>query len=314
MLRIWVLTVLTETSSDRAISGRVRFVGRNRSTRSSLGLSSSGGGRRFRSMSWRRCASQEVNDIGEQGAVRRLVTWEDVEELAGVAHSKREDQPIWFSSSERGLGCGRGGVPIAQSQVREASEQMRFDECVRREAGRRHHALNVSEDSQRRGRVSLCQADRCSGEVNGVNPFVFGGELVERCARFVWHPETSEPFGDHRCENVHTGEKRLRLHGGGQRLECRLMLAATGMQHARRPCAAAPRRQGRCLPGRLPNRGAANALPPRTRPSTPLWRQPPRTRARAPGDRSSRSARPGLRPDDRVRVRFVSETSGDGNA
>jgi hypothetical protein len=51
MLRIWVLTVLTETSSDRAISGRVRFVGRNRSTRNSLGLSSSGGDRRFRSMS-----------------------------------------------------------------------------------------------------------------------------------------------------------------------------------------------------------------------------------------------------------------------
>ena len=52
-------------------------------------------------------------------------------------------------------------------------------------------------------------------EVNGVYPFVFGGEPVERCARFVWHPETSEPFGDHRCENVHTGEKRLRLHRRG---------------------------------------------------------------------------------------------------
>ena len=44
---MWVLTVLTETSSDRAISGRVRFVGRNRSTRNSLGLSASGGDRRF---------------------------------------------------------------------------------------------------------------------------------------------------------------------------------------------------------------------------------------------------------------------------
>ena len=47
--------------------------------------------------------------------MRRLVTWEDVEELASVVHSKWEDQPIWFSSSERGLGCGSGGVPIAQS-------------------------------------------------------------------------------------------------------------------------------------------------------------------------------------------------------
>ena len=165
--------------------------------------------------------------------MRRLVTWEDVEELAGVAHRKREDQPIWFSSRERGLGCGRGGVPIAQSEIREAGEQMRFDESVRREAGGRRHALSVSEDSQRRGRVSLGQADRCVGEVNGVDPFVFGGELVERCARLIWHSETSEPFGDHRREDVHTAEQRLRLHGGGQRLECRPMLPATGVQHAR---------------------------------------------------------------------------------
>ena len=104
-------------------------------------------------------------------------------------------------------------------------------------AERRHHALNVSEDSQRRGRVSLCQADCCSRRGQWrPSAFVFGGELVERGARFVWHPETSlvpQPFGDHRCENVHTGEKRLRLHRRGQRLECRLMLAATGMQHTR---------------------------------------------------------------------------------
>src|ERR1700716_2145383 len=61
---------------------------------------------------WRRCASQEVNDIGHQGAVRRLVTWEDVDELARVVHGERKDQPVWFSGRERGLGCGRGGVPI----------------------------------------------------------------------------------------------------------------------------------------------------------------------------------------------------------
>src|SRR5437762_2574138 len=98
------------------------------------------------------------------------MTWEDVEELASVAHSEREDQPIWFSSSERGLGCGRGGVAIAQGEVAEAGEQMCFDESVRRSAGRRHHALNVSEDSQRRSRSFLCQADCCSREVDGVNP------------------------------------------------------------------------------------------------------------------------------------------------
>ncbi len=45
--------------------------------------------------------------------MRRFVTWEDVEEPGCVGHSKREDQPIWFSSSERGLGFSSSGVPIA---------------------------------------------------------------------------------------------------------------------------------------------------------------------------------------------------------
>ena len=74
--------------------------------------------------------------------------WEDVEELGSLEHSEREDQPIWFSSSEGGLGCGSGGVPIAQSQVREASEHTCFDECVRREAKRR------SKNSRRQRRLS----------------------------------------------------------------------------------------------------------------------------------------------------------------
>ncbi len=44
MLRTCVLTVLGETDSSPAISGRDRFVGRYRSTLSSPGLSSSAGG------------------------------------------------------------------------------------------------------------------------------------------------------------------------------------------------------------------------------------------------------------------------------
>ena len=80
--------------------------------------------------------------------------WKDVEQLGGVVHGKREDQPIWFSSSESGLGCCCGGVPITQCQVGEAREHVCFDECVRREAERRHHVLYVSEDCQRDGRVS----------------------------------------------------------------------------------------------------------------------------------------------------------------
>jgi len=79
--------------------------------------------------------------------MRRLMTWENVEELGSVVHDKREDQPIRLSSSKRGFGCGCGGVPIAQSYVREAGEYMCLDECVCWEAGRRHKALNVSEDS-----------------------------------------------------------------------------------------------------------------------------------------------------------------------
>ena len=77
--------------------------------------------------------------------MRSLVTSEDVEEVGSLVHGKREDQPVCFSSSERRLGCGSGGGPIAQSQVREAGEHMCFDECVCREAERRHHVLNVSE-------------------------------------------------------------------------------------------------------------------------------------------------------------------------
>ena len=46
--------------------------------------------------------------------MRRSVRWEDVQEFGGVAHRKREDQPIWFCSRERGLDCGGGGGPFAQ--------------------------------------------------------------------------------------------------------------------------------------------------------------------------------------------------------
>ena len=54
--------------------------------------------------------------------MRRSVTWEDVQQLGRVRHSKGEDQPIWLGGSERGLGCGPGGVPIVSRQVSEASE------------------------------------------------------------------------------------------------------------------------------------------------------------------------------------------------
>ena len=58
MLRIWVLTVFTETDSSLAISGRDRFVGRYRSTRSSLGLSCS--------------ISAAAGGLAREGDVRRV--------------------------------------------------------------------------------------------------------------------------------------------------------------------------------------------------------------------------------------------------
>src|SRR5258708_38382136 len=101
------------------------------------------------------------------------MTWQNVEELGSVVHGKREDQPIRLSTSKRRLGGGSGGGPIAQSYGREAREHMCFEQCVRREAWRRNKALNGSEDSQRRGRVSLCQADCRPAQVDAHARVVF---------------------------------------------------------------------------------------------------------------------------------------------
>ena len=63
----------------------------------------------------------------------RFVTRERVEQLRGVDHREREDQPVWLGGRERRLGCGSGGVSIPQGEVRDAGEQMRFDERERRD-------------------------------------------------------------------------------------------------------------------------------------------------------------------------------------
>ena len=57
--------------------------------------------------------------------MRRFVLWEDVEELTSVVHRKREDQPIWFGGSERGLYGSSCRAPIAQREVRSASQPNR---------------------------------------------------------------------------------------------------------------------------------------------------------------------------------------------
>jgi hypothetical protein len=65
----------------------------------------------------------------------------------------------------------------------------------------------------------------------------FGGESGERRPCLVWHTEASlsgrEPSGDPRRECVDTCESRLRAGRRFEFLERRLMLPATGVQHAR---------------------------------------------------------------------------------
>ena len=147
----------------------------------------------------------------------RFVTRERVEQLRGSGHCKREHQPVRLGGRERCLGRGGGGVSIPQVQVRDAGEQMRFNE---RERGddRGRDVQDASECIQRCGRVPLRQADHCARVVNGTHlPVVdgtdlpgLGGESGERCARLIWHPKASlrgrEPSGDPRRESVHTCE------------------------------------------------------------------------------------------------------------
>ena len=105
----------------------------------------------------------------------RFVTRERVEQLRGFGHRKREDQPVRLGGCERCLGCGSGGVSIPQVQVRDAGEQMRFNERERG-AGRGRDVRNVSKYVQRTGGVSLRHADHCARVVNETHPTGFGRE------------------------------------------------------------------------------------------------------------------------------------------
>jgi hypothetical protein len=57
---------------------------------------------------------QHVDDVGQKGAVRRLVTRQQVEQLGGLGQRKGENQPVWFCGRECRLGCRYGGIPIRQ--------------------------------------------------------------------------------------------------------------------------------------------------------------------------------------------------------
>ena len=165
----------------------------------------------------------------------RFVTREGVEHLRHFHHGKREDQPIWLGCRQRGFGCGRGGRPIPQGQVGNSREQMRFDECERRKiAGR---LPDISEHSQRRRRVSLCDANHRTGDINDVRRVAIGGESTERGARLIQQPQAGlrgrQPSGAQGGEHMHTCELRLSLRGRRKFFQGRLQLPTTGMQHAR---------------------------------------------------------------------------------
>ena len=157
------------------------------------------------------CASQHVDDVGEKGPVSRLVPRERVEQLRRLGHREREDQPVRLGGRERCLGRDSGGVPIPQAQVRDAGEQMRFNERERG-AGRGRGVRNVPKYVQRTGRVSVGNADHCARVVDEAetHPTGFGRESDQRFARLIRHLEPSlrgrEPSDDRRRERVHTCE------------------------------------------------------------------------------------------------------------
>ena len=98
----------------------------------------------------------------------RFVTRERVEQFRGFGHRKWEHQPVWLGGRERCLGCRGGGVSIPQGQVRDAGEQMRFNECERGD-DRGRVVQNISKCIQRPSGVSLRHADHCARVVNGTH-------------------------------------------------------------------------------------------------------------------------------------------------
>ena len=131
------------------------------------------------------------------------------------------------------------------------------------------------------------------------------------------HPEASlrrrEPSRDPRRERVHTREQRLHPRCRGKCFERRLMLRRGRRAACPSPRAEALRRPGQRVDRRPPRRGAASALPRRTRPSRSPCRQPPQARARVSADRPSHDARPGLPPDGHARARSRPRPSSTGS-
>ena len=129
--------------------------------------------------------------------------------------------------------------------MRDAGKQVGLDYRERRGDGGRG-VQNALECNQRSRGILLSKADHCASVVNGAHltvingtdPLGIGGEARKRCARLIQHPKTRplgrEPPGNPWCEGMYTRESRLRTRRRSEFLDCRVMLRATGMQHAGR--------------------------------------------------------------------------------
>jgi hypothetical protein len=123
MLRMWVLTVFTETDSSLAISGRERLVGRYRSTLSSLGLSSSAGG----DGGWWLAGKEAPCTRSRMSASRAAcAVWcrGSASSSSPARHGKRQDQPVRLGQGEGAFGSLVRRPLVAERTVGEPGQQL----------------------------------------------------------------------------------------------------------------------------------------------------------------------------------------------
>ncbi len=184
----------------------------------------------------RRSAAEQVEDVGEKGAMTCVVTRQCLEQRRGFGHGKGEDQPVRLSGREGSLSGGSGGALFSQRAMRRAREQMGLHDGEGRPDAR--WALsNVAQDIQGRGGVPVHHADHGTCVVDGADWLGAGQEAGERRPRLVGHPQTRlcgcEPSRDPRRESVRAREQRLGPRRGCKGIERRSRLPAIGVQHAR---------------------------------------------------------------------------------
>ncbi len=119
MFLMCVFTVLTETDSSLAISGRERFVGRI-SQHPQLGGAQLRGFRR-RGLITRsdRGSAKDVDDVAQQRRVRCLVPRRGLEQFNGTGHRERQHEAVGLRQCQRAFCGGERGALVAEFPVRE---------------------------------------------------------------------------------------------------------------------------------------------------------------------------------------------------